>query len=158
MPYDLRRAAEHILITRNRAHLQDSDLSDVPPFPFSPAMVCVADGLQAVMKKRADETIGPARFFFQLVVDVLHGTQGTPQYLLALVRRLAEVVIPKSNVEFRSLESWESEHYVFATQVYLQLHCSQSAVAIDGDGGHVDSSVLKKKWKQVSKGNTRQQL
>ncbi|TPX63386.1 hypothetical protein SpCBS45565_g06637 [Spizellomyces sp. 'palustris'] len=120
-----KRVADHVLETRRRTIADaDEQLVDMPPYPISPALISTADGLQALLRRSAEKAnrssaIGPARFFFHLVVRLLQSTQGIAEYLVEVVDGVCESVVAGRDVEFGSLACWEAEHYLRAAKVYL---------------------------------------
>ncbi|KAJ3148549.1 hypothetical protein HDU89_004646 [Geranomyces variabilis] len=124
-----KRAAVHILNTRRRAAPSLHSLDDVPYFPFSPALLCIADGLHALLKRDAGHA--PAaravgRCFSKLVLRVYHCTQAVGDYLVPLTER---AMGDGSAGNFRSVCDWNAEHYLAAVAHYLKegpLHVSSA--------------------------------
>ncbi|KAJ3178488.1 hypothetical protein HDU87_003562 [Geranomyces variabilis] len=113
-------AAVHILNTRRRVALNLHSLDDVPYFPFSPALLCIADGLHALIKREADHAPAAraaARCFSKLVVRIYHSTQAVGNYLVPLVER---ATCDTSGSNFRSVSDWNAGHYLAAATQYLK--------------------------------------
>ncbi|KAI8826758.1 ribosome 60S biogenesis N-terminal-domain-containing protein [Fimicolochytrium jonesii] len=93
-----KRVADHILATRKRTFNAPYDDLQLPYFPFSPALMCVTDGLQALLRRNVENESAQAeasmKFFTALVVDVVHGTQGTSRYALSLVGTIEGKKVP----------------------------------------------------------------
>ncbi|KND03819.1 uncharacterized protein SPPG_01275 [Spizellomyces punctatus DAOM BR117] len=120
-----KRVADHVLETRRRTIAAgDEQLVDIPPYPISPALISIADGLQALLRRSAEKgdrsaAIGPAQFFFHLVVRLLQSTQGIAEYLVEVVDGVCEGVIVGGGVQFGYLACWEADHYLHAAKGYF---------------------------------------
>ncbi|KAJ3158556.1 hypothetical protein HDU86_002781 [Geranomyces michiganensis] len=126
-----KRAAVHILNTRRREAPNLNNLDDVPYFPFSPALLCIADGLHALSKRDAEHSVATrvaARYFSKLVVQIYHSTQAVGDYLVPLVER---AMGNSSGSDYGSQSDWDAEHYLAATLRYLQEGPSCDSIKLD---------------------------
>ncbi|KAI9013201.1 ribosome 60S biogenesis N-terminal-domain-containing protein [Gaertneriomyces semiglobifer] len=93
--------AEHILNTRQRTS-DDKILHevDMPAFHISPALLCLADGLNSWLtrcrdgKMAEDECLGPSILLSSIMRGVLSGTQGSPDYIAAIIERVDTDMTP----------------------------------------------------------------
>ncbi|KAJ3019834.1 hypothetical protein HKX48_001709 [Thoreauomyces humboldtii] len=114
------RTAAHVSTSGSHSIVQD--LIGEPYFPFSPALLCAADGLQVMMKREdqatTEKTALVARCFYKMIRSILDTTQGVENHLLRLVERV--VGDGANTFDRNSPQNWDADSYLAAAIAYLQ--------------------------------------
>ncbi|KAI8916775.1 ribosome 60S biogenesis N-terminal-domain-containing protein [Powellomyces hirtus] len=138
-----KRVAAHVLESRRNAIMGDAitHFADVPFFPFSPALMCAADGLHAVMKR--GDAKEAARCFFKLVFRIYHATQGVSEYLTALVQQTGHGKTTEAG-------AWDAEQYLLTAAMYLRSKGTEvDAMEVDKLSSSIEN--VQSSWKKVLK-------